>query len=277
MTAPKEDVKPAEQPLAIRESRLQVLLNTEPVSKRFQQIMGKRAAAFMSSIISAVAANDALKTCDPMSVISAAAVAAALDLPITPGLGFAHIVPYSGAAQFQIGWKGFVQLAMRTGQYKTMNHTAIYEGQLKKLDPFTGDMEFVEPRASEQVIGYLFFFRLVNGFEKYFYMTKAECEAHGKRYSRSYKAGKGLWVDDFDAMALKTVVKLGLSKYGVLSVEMQRAFEMDQAAIDENGQPQYIDAEAPATQPTTDATPKVSRVHQVIDAQAKAAPPEAPI
>ena len=238
-----ETAKPATTnvPAEVKPTRLQALIETEPVQRRFQSMLGRKAPAFISSIISAYNSNDALSKCEPMSVISAGVIAATLDLPINQSLGFAHIVPYGIKAQFQIGWKGLVQLAQRTGQYRTMHATVIKEGQIKREDPFTGDIEFNAEAKSEQVIGYLFFFRLVNGFEKYYYMSAAQMEAHAKRYSAAYKKGFGMWKDDFHAMGLKTVTKLGLSKWGILSVEMQRAIETDQAEIDEQGNPSYID------------------------------------
>jgi recombination protein RecT len=220
---------------------LSALLSAESIKARFTEVLGDRAPAFISSIISAVSMNNALKACDPGSVVSAAAVAATLDLPISSSLGFSHIVPYSGKAQFQMGWKGFIQLAMRSGQYRTINLSVVYEGQLIKHDPFTGSMELdASAKKSDVVIGYLLYFRLSNGYEKYFYMTRQECEAHGKKYSKSYSSGQ--WAKNFDAMALKTVAKLGLSKYGILSVAMQKAVEVDQAVIGENEKPEYVDA-----------------------------------
>jgi len=238
---------------------LSTVLHTPAVRTRFDEMLGKRSAAFISSIISAVNSNQYLRDCEPMSVVSAAAVAASMDLPINPSLGFAHIVPYDGSAQFQIGWKGFVQLAMRSGQYKTINITPVYEGQIKKHNPFTGEMEFDSSVVSEKTAGYLLYFKLLNGYEKYFYMTKDQCLAHGKKYSRSFKKGKGVWVDDFDSMALKTVAKLGLSKYGILSVDMQRAIELDQAEVDENMNTKYIDAESQVTDSPAEAINKKIR------------------
>jgi recombination protein RecT len=225
------------------EARLKSLIGEPTIRARFEEMLGKRAPAFLSSIISAVSANKSLASCEPMSVISSAAVAAAMDLPINSSLGFAHIVPYKDVAQFQMGWKGFVQLAMRSGQYKTINITPVLEGQIKNHNVFTGEMEFCAEATSDKVIGYLLYFKLLNGYEKYFYMTRDEVLAHGKKYSASFKRGFGLWVDDFEAMALKTVAKLGLSKYGILSVDMQRGIELDQAVVGEDGEPQYIDAE----------------------------------
>jgi len=226
--------------------RLASLMQAPQIKARFEEMMGKRSAAFMSSIISAVNSNAMLREADPMSIISAAAVAASMDLPVNPALGFAHIVPYRTkdgglVAQFQMGWKSYVQLAMRSAQYKTINLTPVYEGQIKSHNSFTGEMEFQESASSDKQVGYLLYFKLLNGYEKYFYMTKEQCTSHGKRYSKLFAKGYGQWVDDFEAMSLKTVAKMGLSKYGVLSLDMQKALEVDQAAIGENGQTQYVD------------------------------------
>lgn len=253
------------------ETRVQTLLQTPSFKKRFEEMLGKRAPAFMSSIISAVNSNSALKQCDPISVVSSAAIAAAMDLPINPSLGFAHIVPYKGVAQFQMGWKGFVQLAMRSGQYKTINLTPVLEGQIKNHNPFTGEMEFTAEAKSDKQIGYLLYFKLLNGYEKYFYMTTEQCHDHGKKYSASFKKNFGRWVEDFEAMALKTVCKLGLSKYGILSVDMQKAIEMDQAAVSEDGIPAYVDGvdKHDETAPPTEAKTKPSRLGKIIEAQAQ--------
>ncbi len=228
---------------------LRSVLNSPGVKTKFEEMLGKRASSFLSSVISAVSTNKMLSESDPNSVIAAAAVAASLDLPINASLGFAHIVPYNkkvngqfvSVAQFQMGWKGFVQLALRSGQYQKINVIPVKEGQIKKRNSFTGEMDFQEESTGPKVVGYLLYFRLLNGYETYFYMTSAECEAHGKKYSQSFKKGYGLWVDNFEAMALKTVVKLGLSKYGLLSVEMQKAVETDQAVINDDGSPMFLD------------------------------------
>lgn len=230
--------------------RIKNLIETEGIKKRFVDVLGNRAPAFLSSIVSAYASNKNLSDCDPMSVISSAMVAATLDLPINANLGMAYIVPYSGVGTFQMGWKGFVQLALRSGQYKTINATPIYEGQLKNENPFTGEMEFVKERASDKVSGYLLYFKLLNGFEKYVYWTREKCERHGKQYSASYKKGYGKWMDQFDDMALKSVVKNGLSKYGPLSVSMQTAIEKD-----ESFQDAYPDSISTDTVPLEPAQP----------------------
>lgn len=229
------------------------VLNSPAIKAKFEEMLGKRSASFLSSVISAVSTNSMLSQCEPMSVVTAAAIAASVDLPINASLGFAHIVPYNkkvgkdwvSMAQFQMGWKGFVQLALRSGQYSKINLTPVYKGQIKKHNFFTGEIELSEEPVTdfsfENQIGYLLYFSLTTGFEKYFYMTKDECMQHGKKYSQSFKKGYGLWVDNFEAMALKTVAKLGLSKYGILSVEMQKAIESDQAIITSDDKIEYPD------------------------------------
>ena len=226
---------------------LEAILGKQDVRKRFDDILGKKAAGFVSSIISAVATNPGLRQADPMTVVSAAAVAASLDLPINPSLGFAHIVPYKGRAQFQMGWRGYVQLAQRSGLYETINAAVVYEGELKRYDKFTGEMEFNQgARSSDKVIGYMAFFKLLTGFKKYFYMSVEEVTAHGKRYSRSYDSKESRWQQDFDLMALKTVVKLLLNRWAPLSIDiqMQTAIHADQAVIKDvdSGDYEYVDS-----------------------------------
>ena len=222
-------------------SPIEALISKEGTRKRFSDVLGKKAAGFLSSVLSAYNTNSALQECEPATVLSSAMVAATLDLPINANLGFAYIVPYKGKATFQMGWKGFVQLAMRSGLYKTINVTEVRKGQLKSYNPFTGEMEFVVTTDDDnEVVGYVAYERLLNGFEKYVYMTKADTERHAKKFSQSYKKGYGVWVDDFDSMAKKTVIKALLSKWGVLSIEMQKAIEFDQAAVVDD-KPVYLD------------------------------------
>ena len=226
-------------------STLPALLNSENIKKKFRDVLGENAAGFMSSILSAVNSNPKLKSAEPMSVISAAAITAALDLPINPSLAYAHIVPYKGVAQFQMGWKGYVQLAQRTGLYLTINVSRVCEGELISENPFTGEINLSNTaRASDKVIGYVAYFRLLNGFEKYLYMTKDQCEKHGKRYSDSYKQEWSWWQKDFDVMAMKTVMKALLSKWGPLSIKMQLALQADQSTVKEDGSFEYVDNEA---------------------------------
>lgn len=218
-------------------SAIKSYLANPAVKKKFEEILGKKAPGFISSIVSAVTMNPRLAQCPPDSVVASAAIAASLDLPINPSLGMAHIVPYNNVAQFQMGWKGFIQLGMRSGMYQLMNTAVVHEGDIKSMNRFTGEIVFNDDQVTDYekrpVIGYCFYFKLTTGFEKYFYMTKTQCEQHGKRYSKSYTSGN--WKSDFDNMALKTVVKMALSKYGVLSIEMQKAITTDQAVVDDKG------------------------------------------
>ena len=253
------------------ETRLEGLIKGDSIQKRFNEVLGKKAAPFISSVISAYKSNKSLSECEPMSVISAALQAATLDLPINASLGMAHIVPYGGVAQFQLGWKGLVQLAQRTGLYETMHVTEIYDGQVVSANEFTGEFEFQEAKLSDKIVGYLFYFKLISGFKKQIYWSKDKVEKHAKRYSKTYAAGKGRWKDDFDAMAKKTVVIDGLSKWGPKSVEfqaVQKALTTDQGVIDvetgevmdfpDNPKPEVVQAESTS-----------SKLSQVVDAVAE--------
>ena len=227
--------------VATQQVTVSSLTQNPAVAKRFSDILGKKSAGFISSLVS-LSKTKALAIADPNTIVASSLVAASLDLPIVPTLGFAAIVPFYDSktkqtlAQFQIMTKGLIQLAQRSGQYKTINVAAVYEGDINGYNRFTGEIEFDPsnvPDMSKAPIGYVAYMQLTNSFEKYLYMTTAELEAHGKRYSQTFKKGFGLWKDNFEAMAKKTVLKLLLSKYGPLSVDtqMQLAIQADQAAI----------------------------------------------
>lgn len=225
------------------------LLQSTSIRSRFEDMLGSKAPGFISSIINVVNSNNQLKTMDPNKIVASAAIAAAMDLPLDPNLGFAYIVPYKGQPQFQMGYRGFIQLAMRTGQYKTINATHVYEGEIESFNRITGEVVFSETGAtSNKIVGYIAYFKLINGFEKYEYWTVERVKEHAGRFSQAYKSGKGgPWQTDFDAMATKTVLKSLLSHYGILSIEMQTAVKADQAVVHETdeGEPEfeYLDAE----------------------------------
>lgn len=207
------------------------------VQAKMAEMLGKRSTSFITSVLQIVNSNDLLKKSEPNSVYHAAMVAATLDLPINNSLGMAYIVPFNNRskniveAQFQIGAKGFVQLALRSGQFKTISYTEVYEGQLISENPLTGfEFDFTK-KISDKVVGYASYFKLLNGFESTYYMSTEQVNKHALRYSQTYKKGYGQWKDDFDAMAKKTVLKLNLSKFAPLSVEMQNAIQADQAVI----------------------------------------------
>lgn len=221
--------------------------------KRVTELLGDRSSQFMTSVSSMVGADDKLAKCEPVSLFMACLTAAALDLPINKNLGFAHIIPYQNnkagvtEAQFQMGWKGFVQLAQRTGQYKTINAIPVYQGQLVSNDPLNGNEYNWDGQSSEEVVGYVGIMKLTTGFEKEVFMTKDEVEKHASKYSKAYNKGKGFgpWKDNFDAMALKTIIKQLISKWGPMSVDspVKQAVEADQAIIKDKNQYNYIDGE----------------------------------
>lgn len=210
------------------------LLGKDELKSRFNEILKQKSAGFMASIISLVSGDQKFNDCDPNSIIAGALIAATLDLPINPNLGFAYIIPYNSKngkrAQMQIGYKSFVQLALRTGQYKTINATEVYDGELVSHDRLSGEIVLDEKqKKSDKVIGYAAHFKLVNGFEKSLYKTVDELMAHGKRYSKSFNHPEGLWKTNPHVMMLKTVLKELLSKYGILSVQLEQGIVADQS------------------------------------------------
>jgi len=226
-------------------------LSQDSVKARFNEVLGQKASQYMASIVNVVSASPQLQKCEAKSILSAAFVAASYDLPIDSNLGFAAIVPYGNKAQFQMMYKGFVQLAIRSGAYEDMNVSEIYEDELKSYNPITGEIEFVTDLSSctqrkegrsDKIVGYYAWFKLLTGFRKGLFMTVEECRNHAEKYSASYKQDlkKGWtsskWSTDFDAMAKKTVLKLLLSRWGMLSIDMQRAIQDDQKVYeDEEG------------------------------------------
>lgn len=225
----------------------------QDVRKKFEEMLGKRAPQFITSVLQIASSNELLAKADPVSIYNSAALAATLDLPLNNNLGFAYIVPYNAkqkdgsykcVAQFQMGYKGFIQLAQRSGQFKTISATPIYDGQLVSENPLTGFI-FDFTKKSENIIGYAAYFSLINGFEKTLYMPNETVTKHAGKFSQTYKKGFGLWKDEFESMATKTVLKLLLSKFAPLSVEMQKAVLVDQGVIkDENANDiEYADHE----------------------------------
>lgn len=202
------------------------------VKKKFEELLGKKSTGFITSVMQVVNGNNYLQKASPESIFNAAAMAATLDLPINNNLGLAWIVPYGQSAQFQMGWKGFVQLAQRTGQYKSINVTDVYENQFKTYNRLTEelDADFTQV-GTGAVVGYVAYFKLLNGFEKTSFWTIEEVKRHGVKFSKTFNQKGGVWESNFDAMAKKTVLKNTLSKWGLLSIEMQQAVIADQAII----------------------------------------------
>ena len=236
----------------VGKSTLKALVNADVTKKKFQDMLGNKAAGFLTSLINTTNGNAQLQQADPNSILKAGAIAATLDLPIDPNLGFAYIVPYNNKgkneAQFQMGYKGFVQLAIRTGQYKRINVTELYEGQFESYDPITDELKYnLDNRLSDEITHYVAYFQTINGFEKYNVMSKEEIENHAKKFSKTYSYKGSSWQTNFNTMAKKTVLKLLLSKFGILSIEMQTAQKADQAVIREfdknNIEVEYVDNE----------------------------------
>lgn len=225
------------------------LIKDESVKERFDEMLGKNAPSFLLSVLNCVQNNAKLAECEPQSILMAAAVAGTLGLPVDPNLGQAYIIPYNmkikvpgqadrwvKKAQFQIGYKGLIQLGHRSQQFKGMNSVEVREGEFKGIDRMTGEMDFEwiqddDAREKLPVVGFLAYFKLINGFEKSFYMTMAKMTAHGVKYSKTFKFGQ--WQDDFIGMGKKTVLKLLIDKYAPKSVELQKAIKTDQAVVND--------------------------------------------
>ena len=228
----------------------------------------KRRTQFVANIISAVSSNPTLKECDQVSIVSAALQAESLHFPINNSLGYVYLVPYNDkkkgkVAQFQIGYKGYIQLAIRSGQYKSINVVEVKEGELGEYDPLNGQkfnwIKDYEKRKAARTIGYVGQFELVNGFKTQLYISYEEMLDHADTYSQAFSKDTYLqvqngtykgeawklssyWYKDFDSMSKKTVLRQLLSKWGIMSVEMQDAYIKDQAELKANGDYDYIDS-----------------------------------
>lgn len=245
----------------------------EDVKMKFQELFKnqKQSTAFITSVLQIAASNEMLKKAEPSSIYQAAMVAATLNLPLNNNLGFAYIVPFNDRksgkqlAQFQLGYKGFIQLAQRSGQFKSIYAAPIYEGQIISENPLDG-YEFDFTVKGGKMVGYAARFKLINGYEATLYMTESELKSHGSKYSQTFKKGFGLWNDNFDAMALKTVLKLLLSKFAPLSVEMEKAVLSDQSVIldAETNDFKYID-NIPETSETASKEIEDKRILDFID------------
>lgn len=204
--------------------------NSPAVKQKFSEVVNGNGQQFVASLLSVVTNNNLLAKATNESIMTAAMKAAVLNLPIEPSLGYAYIVPYKNQAQFQIGYKGLIQLAQRSGQVTRLNAGEVYESQYKGFNPLTEDLEvdmYATPKENEKVVGYFAFMRLANGFEKTVFWTKERVQAHGKKYSQSFSSKYSPWQSDFDAMARKTVLKHMLSTYAPLSTELQEAIVAD--------------------------------------------------
>ena len=254
-------------------------LTQDAVKNQINNVIGgKNGTRFITSIVSAVNANEQLQQCTNQSILSAALLGESLNLSPSPMLGYYYMVPFNDrnkgkVAQFQIGYKGLIQLAIRSGQYKKINVMSIKKGELEYFDPLNEEIKVKlmvdnwDAREKAETIGYYAMFELVHGFKKAMYWSKEQMEAHALQYSQGYRAKKGytFWEKDFDAMAHKTLLRQILSKWGIMSTELQAAVEADEAVIEEDGSKTYVDNEeiidvpetkpAPAEAPAKEETP----------------------
>lgn len=267
----------------VKKQTFSAFMTAPNIKARINEVVGKNAQSFMTSIVSAVSANPALQECEPSSILSAAFLGEGLKLSPSPQLGQYYIVPYDNKkagvkqAQFQLGYKGYIQLAIRSGYYRKINVIAIKDGELVRFDPLNEDIEVnliddYEEREARETVGYYAMFEYTSGFRKAIYWPKSKMLCHADRFSKafskeSYKkllAGQipekdmwkysSFWYKDFDAMAYKTMLRQLISKWGVMSVDLQKAYEADEALIKEDGTAEYIDIEeAPATAPVQPA------------------------
>ncbi|MBR0428145.1 MAG: recombinase RecT [Clostridia bacterium] len=240
----------------INKPKFSVAIQSDTYKNLINRTLGDkdRATRFIASISSAVATNKALQECDAGSILSGALLGESLNLSPSPQLGQYYLVPFNDSkkgykvAQFQLGYKGYIQLAIRSGQYKKLNVLAIKKGELIKYDPLNEEIEVnliedEEERENTETIGYYAMFEYSNGFRKTLYWTKKHMEAHAEKYSMGYKAHKGytFWEKDFDGMAYKTMLRQLISKWGIMSIDMQKAMEQDMSAINTDGTFEYVD------------------------------------
>lgn len=232
------------------QEKFSVAIRSDAYQKLINNTLGDKeiARTFVAEISTVVAQNKQLQQCDAGTILSAGLLAQTLKLSLAPSLGLGYVLPYKTKdgykAQFQLGYKGLIQLAQRSGQFERLGSRVVHEGEYIGQDEFGDDLfKFSHEYDDKPVVGYYAYFKLNNGFKKTFYMTKEQAKAHGKRYSRSYGNGKGtdLWTTDFDVMAQKTVLKLLLNRYAPLSVDLQKAIQSDQAVINTDGTYNYVD------------------------------------
>lgn len=235
--------------------KFNAMLENTRTQEYLTNVLGDKKQTFVSNMVALVASNKALSECDPSTTMFACLKATALALPLDPALGMAWVIPFKDTknnmtvATFQVGARAWVQLALRTGMYQNINVRDVREGEIIDEDFVSGNKVFRklpdDVRLATPIVGYVAMFKLTNGFEKQLYMSVAELEAHAKRYSQTYRKGYGLWADNEmkPAMYEKTILKRLLSKYGVLSVEMQQAIKSDFGVLGENDSVRYIDNE----------------------------------
>lgn len=258
---------------------LTAYLTQDAVKDQINKVVGgKDGQRFMAAIISAVNTNPALQECTNPSILSGALLGESLKLSPSPQLGHYYLVPFNGknkgkVAQFQLGYKGYIQLAIRSGQYKKLNVLAIKEGELEYFDPLNEDIKINlmvdkwDEREEAETIGYYAMFELTNGFRKAIYWSKKQMESHAMKYSQGYRAKKGytFWEKNFDGMAYKTMLRQLISKWGIMSIELQSALENDMTFTDESGSVNYVEADSEVIDYETVEQPEEVQVEKTED------------
>lgn len=248
------------QELVKSQPKFSVQIQSDTYKNLINNTLGDKdkAQRFIASISSAVAVNPTLQECEAGTILSAALLGESLNLSPSPQLGFYYLVPFNDSkkgykvAQFQLGYKGYIQLAIRSGYYKKLNVMAIKKGELVKFDELNEEIEVnliqdEEERENAETIGYYAMFEYISGFRKAIYWSKTKMEKHALRYSQGYKGDKAkntaytFWSKDFDGMAYKTMLRQLISKWGIMSTDMQEAYTKDQAVIQTNGNYEYVD------------------------------------
>lgn len=270
-------------------------LSSEKVKENIMSVVGEKGTQhFISSVVSAVQTNPDLAQCTNTSILSAALLGHSLNLPPSPQLGFFYFVPYNNTrktkdaqgkteeikvkeATFQMSYRGYIQLAQRSGQYQKINATDIREGELKSYNPITEEIEFdavtdFAAREKLPVVGYYAYFVLNNGFKKEIYWSKEQMDAHAKKYSMSYRKGwnSSFWVSNFDDMAKKTLLRQLISKWGMMSLSMEDAYQGDMAVIDEYGNPEYVDNVPDEPEPAVDVYAEAVVVEEQVELEGEA-------
>lgn len=239
------------------------LMNKDTVQKNFQKLLGSKSQNFVTSVVNTTMFDNTLSKCPPKTILSSAVIAATLDLPIDKNLGFSAIVPYYNnrtkqfEASFQMMYKGFVQLAIRSGQYKNILVETVYKDEIKSYNPFKGEVEFTpheeweirykDEVLKEEIAGFYAYFKLMNGFEKVLYIDLKSMEKHARKYSNAYKNDikknwtSSMWSSDFESMGKKTALKQLISKFGLMSIEMQEAVLKDTTITRGGGAIEYVD------------------------------------
>ncbi len=268
----------------VKKQSFSTFLTAPNIKARINEVVGKNAQSFMTSIVSAVSANPTLQECEPATILSAAFLGEGLKLSPSPQLGQYYMVPYDNKkagvkqAQFQLGYKGYIQLAIRSGYYRKINVIAIKDGELIRFDPLNEDIEVnliddFEEREAKETIGYYAMFEYTSGFRKAIYWPKSKMLCHADRFSKAFSKEKykellagqipekdmwkysSFWYKDFDAMAYKTMLRQLISKWGIMSVDLQKAYEADESLIKEDGTAEYIDIEEVPQEKEPEQTP----------------------